>query len=486
MSAGSMALTIIFVTIVIATLVGVWAGRHRSMDLEQWSVGGRSFGTLLIWLLMAGEIYTTFTYLGASGWAYSQGAPVFYIPVYGTLAYIFSYFLLPAVWRVGKRLRLVTQPDFFVARYEKRWVGALFAIIGVIFMIPYLELQLSGLGEIVQIASYGAIAPQWAMVIAFLLTAIFVYVSGLRGSAWVSVIKDSFMLILVIALGLLIPAHYFGSPLGMLHRMSEVQPQHLVLPGATQNHGISWFISTVLLTGIGFFMWPQSFGAVYSSKDEQTIRKNAILLPFYQIMFFFIIFVGLTAFLVLPKLENGDFALMSVVKQTYPAWVVGLAGAGGTLAAMVPASVLLMGSGTLIARNIWQGLFRPHASVTSVATMARWAVFPLAAIALYFAIAAPSALVNLLLIGYDGVTQFIVAVVLGLLWRRTSIAGVVSGLVVGEIVVGSLLIRHHDPLWGINAGVWALAANLVVTVVVSLFTPPARAGFERIRQALQD
>ena len=34
------------------------------MNLEQWSVGGRGFGTIFVFLLMAGEIYTTFTFLG--------------------------------------------------------------------------------------------------------------------------------------------------------------------------------------------------------------------------------------------------------------------------------------------------------------------------------------------------------------------------------------------------------------------------------------
>ena len=69
------------------------------MSLEQWSVGGRGFGAIFVFLLMAGEIYTTFTFLGGSGWAYGRGAPAFYISGYGAIAYSISYFLLPAIWR---------------------------------------------------------------------------------------------------------------------------------------------------------------------------------------------------------------------------------------------------------------------------------------------------------------------------------------------------------------------------------------------------
>jgi SSS family solute:Na+ symporter len=75
----NIALVIIFATIGISAAVGIIAGRRLKMNLENWTVAGRRFGLLLIWLLMAGEIYTTFTFLGASGWAFSKGAPAFYI-----------------------------------------------------------------------------------------------------------------------------------------------------------------------------------------------------------------------------------------------------------------------------------------------------------------------------------------------------------------------------------------------------------------------
>ena len=126
------ALFIILATVIISAAVGVYAGSRVKMSLENWTVGGRRFGVVLIWLLMAGEIYTTFTFLGASGWAYSRGAPTFYIMIYGTLAYTVSFFVLPAVWKAGKRFGLHTQPDFFSKRYQSRGLGVLVALIGVV------------------------------------------------------------------------------------------------------------------------------------------------------------------------------------------------------------------------------------------------------------------------------------------------------------------------------------------------------------------
>src|SRR5258708_34406134 len=77
MNSSLVALTVISVIVAAGSFVGFYAGSHRKMDLEQWIVGGRGFGMLLVWLLMAGEGETTFTFLRASGGGYGErGAPL--------------------------------------------------------------------------------------------------------------------------------------------------------------------------------------------------------------------------------------------------------------------------------------------------------------------------------------------------------------------------------------------------------------------------
>ena len=99
----NVALLFIAAAALLALGVGFLARRGKNMDLEQWTVGGRGFGALFVFLLMAGEIYTTFTFLGGSGFAYGKGAPAYYILCYGTLAYVISYFMLPPIWRYAKK-----------------------------------------------------------------------------------------------------------------------------------------------------------------------------------------------------------------------------------------------------------------------------------------------------------------------------------------------------------------------------------------------
>ena len=205
----SPALLIIFGTILVAALVGVYAGRRMTMNLENWTVGGRRFGVVLMWLLMAGEIYTTFTFLGASGWAYGKGAPTYYILIYGTLAYTLSFFILPKLWRLGSVMGCTPSPIFSSKLTAAgRWACSSPSS-GFSCILPYLQLQLSGLGMVVEIASEGAIRSKTAIVLAFLLTCAFVYTSGIRGSAWVSVIKDVMMIAAVAIVGFGLPRRPF-------------------------------------------------------------------------------------------------------------------------------------------------------------------------------------------------------------------------------------------------------------------------------------
>ena len=209
MTPSAVSLATILAIVGLGAAIGFLAGVHRKMDLEQWTVGGRGFGALLMYLLMAGEVYTTFSFLGASGWAYSRGGPTLYIMAYLTLAYVVSFFILPQIWELGRKHGLQTQSDFFSVRYGNKYLAAFVCVVGIAFLIPYLQLQLTGLGIIVSVASFDGIGRTPAMVVSVVLLAAFVFASGVRAVAWVSVLKDVLMVFAAVSIGIGIPyIHY--------------------------------------------------------------------------------------------------------------------------------------------------------------------------------------------------------------------------------------------------------------------------------------
>ncbi|MFJ7510104.1 sodium:solute symporter [Peribacillus simplex] len=475
----NVSLLIIIATIIFALTIGIRARKGKDMNLEQWTVGGRGFGTFFIFLLMAGETYSTFTFLGGSGWAYGKGGPTFYILIYGTLAMIMSYWYVPAIWRYAKEKKLMSQSDFFVSKYNSAYLGVLVSIVGVVAVIPYLVLQLKGLGSIVSEASYGAISPTIAIWIAVIVITIYVMISGIHGSAWTAVVKDILILGVTVFLGIYLPFHYYGGYQPMFEAIDKVKPDFLTLP--SQGLSISWFISTVLLTSLGFYMYPHVFGAIYSGKSEKSFRKNTIIMPIYQLILLFVFFTGFAAILQIPGLKGDevDLSLLRLSKLAFDPWVMGVIGAAGVLTALVPGSMLLMSAATLLAKNVY-GVFVPSATDKQIVSLAKYLVPVIALVSLYFTFKSGT-IVALLLMGSSLVTQLFPAMIFSLM-RNNFVTkhGAFAGIIMGEATVAYITLSKTTigtlfplfPQWvkDINVGIIALTLNVIVMTVVSMVT----------------
>src|SRR5437773_4682037 len=231
------------------------------------------------------------------------------------------------------------------------------------------------------------------MVIAFAIVAAFVLTSGVRGVAWVSVLKDFLLLFAAIFVGIAVPYIHFGGIGPMFAALARAKPAHLVMPGATTNLGHAWYISSVLLSALGFYMWPQYFGASFTAKSGDTLRRNAVVMPLYSITMPLMFFVGFAAVLVLPGLANGDLAMLTIVRKTFPAWFLGIIGGAGALTAMVPAAIQILTAATLFAKNLYRPILTPEMTDRQVAELATIMVLVLTSGALYLAIQSSFSLV---------------------------------------------------------------------------------------------
>jgi solute:Na+ symporter, SSS family len=478
------ALAIIVAFVALAMGLALRARRGHDMDLEGWSVGNRGFGAIFIFLLMAGEIYSTFTFLGGAGFVYGSGGAAYYILGYGTLAYVLSYYLLPAVWRYATPRRLVSQADVFTSAFNSRALGVLVSVVAVAAMIPYLALQLKGLGIIVSATSYGTISATAAIWIGALALSIYVAASGIRGSAWTAAIKDVVTLSVVLFIGLYLPIHYFGSIGNMFHQVEQAKPGFAALKGDQLTP--VWFSSTVLLTALGFYMWPHTFGSALSAKDDDTFRRNAAFMPLYQLLIGFVFLVGFTAVLRIPKLDDTDLALLSVSKDAFPQWFVGLIGSAGVLCALVPGSMLMVATATTIAKNIVRGV-NPGMTDRATTRLTKLLVPVVALGGVAFVFQGGQTLVTLLLLGYALVTQLFPSLVMTLAAPgRVSKQGAMAGIVAGVGMVAVMSFAGSTPqtattvesfihglpsfIAQMNLAIIALVVNLVVMVTVSALT----------------
>lgn len=477
MSDSSIALGFIFLIVFGGTALGLAAARHRQVNLEQWAVAGRGLGLILVWILLAGETFTTFSVLGISGWTYSKGGPILYALTYLTLGQVLTFFAGPAIWEVGRRYRLQNIGDYFAQRYQSRALAAVVAVAGVVFLTVYLQLQLTGLGTIVRVASFETIDRTQAMEVSSAVIAVFVLLSGVRGVVWVSFLKDFLLVAVALVVGLGIPYLRFGGIGAMFDQLLKARPAFFTMPGATADLDHRWFVTTVLINSL-FFTWPHFFGNIFTAKSGDTVRRNSMLMPLYVLPLLLIILAGCAAILIAPGLPNGDLALLTAVRTTFPPWVLGIIGGAGALTAIVPASIMILTSATLVAKNVYKAYFKPDMNEREVMAVARVSVFVLTAIALTLSLHSSTTLVGLLIMAYSGVAQFAPGIVLALCSKRVTTPAILTGLIAGLAVSGVLSFTHRDPFHGFNAGFLALALNMALVVAISAITRPGVNGFE--------
>jgi SSS family solute:Na+ symporter len=473
------ALLVIALFVVGAVVLAMLARRGRTMSLEQWALGGRGLGAIMVFLLMAGESFSTFTFLGASGWTYGKGQPAFYILAYGGLAYLMAFWMLPAVWRYASSRKLVSFSDFFASKYDSRALGVLVSVVALMGMVALLTIQLRGLGIIVSEASYGTIAPQVSIWIGSVVMVSYILFSGLHGSASIAIVKDLLILALAVFLGVYLPWHYYGGVAPMFSAIQEARPTFFQFPREGLN--LTWYNSTILLTALGYYLYPFNLTSVYAARSARAVRRNTILMPLYQIVIAFLFLIGFAAILKVPGLKGPevDLALFGLAKATFEPWFVGIIGGTGVLTALVPGSMILLTASTVIGKNIYKEGFAPTANDHQVARVSR-VVLPLfALVAVYFVLRGGSSIVQVAIFASSLLTQLLPSLLFSLMPRplgnkQAAIAGILAGgAVLGWTMLSGATLSQLLPgapaaIQTLNIGLVALATNALVFVLVSL------------------
>ncbi|RDI64228.1 sodium:solute symporter family protein [Nocardia pseudobrasiliensis] len=456
---------------VVVAAVGLLGRRRPAADLAEWSVAGRRFGAVTMWFLQAGETYTTFTFLGLAGLAFTGGVAATYAIPYIPLACLVWYFIGPRLWRLGRRHNYLTQADFYEERYRSKALGTLVAVCSVVFMLPYLQLQITGLGLIIRLVTHDRGSGIWAMVVGTVLTAAFVLWAGIRGTAATSYLKDALMLAAVAIVVVAVPLHVSGGLGRAFREVARAHPAMLTLHAGPTDQ-VWWFTSMLAsFLGSAFFTLPALWPALLSARSVTSLRRNWMMLPVYQLTLVLPMAIGFVAIVALPKGTSGDGVLLTLAGQAVPDWLLGLIAVAGASAAMVPASVMVLAMSSNIVRNVIRvGDARAQIRINHVV------VLIILASALGMELVRPNALANLLLITFSGLVQFAPGLIAGLAERPwLGRAAVIWGIVAGEGFAVWAAFWKVD-LAHVNAGLPALGLNIAVAVVVEAVTRIPRRG----------
>lgn len=134
-----------------------------------------------------------------------------------------------------------------------------------------------------------------SMIIGTVLILLFIAYAGLRGVASAAYFKDVAIVVclLVVLFGVLM---YFSGDWGGDCVMAAARDK-LTVDSGSQTYGITWFITSVIVSGIGLggMTLPESWPAVLAADGSRAVSKNHVMLPLYTPATFIPIAIGFYA-----------------------------------------------------------------------------------------------------------------------------------------------------------------------------------------------
>jgi SSS family solute:Na+ symporter len=485
------ALGIFVALFALVTVVGFIAVRWRRAKLDnvnEWGLGGRRFGTIVTWFLLGGDLYTAYTFIAVPALIFGSGATGFFALPYTIIVYPLVFLVMPRLWSVCHRRNYVTPADFVRGRYSSQGLSLAVAFTGILATMPYIALQLVGIQVVLGAMGVGG---DWPLIVAFAILAAYTYQSGLRAPALIALVKDTLIYATILVAVIYIPiklggfGHIFNSAAAALpakHTSSGSAAS--LIPSSVS--GQTAYATLALGSALALFLYPHALTGVLSAKSAKVIRRNAAILPAYSFLLGLIALLGYMVIAANIKPSSSSYAVPDLFLHFFPSWFLGIAFAAIAIGALVPAAVMSIAAANLFTRNIYKPYLRPACSDADEARAAKLTSLVVKVGALAFILLMPlQDAINFQLLGGALILQTLPPVVIGLYarWphRWALLAGWAVGMATG-IYMGAtssfqspLFVLHIFGL-SINGyyALWALLANLIVTVVLGLLFSAAR------------
>jgi len=494
-------LTIVIVLFLLVTVLGFAASRWRRaeslMHLDEWGLGGRSFGSWITWFLLGGDLYTAYTFVAVPALMFGAGAAGFFAVPYTIIIYPLVFLVVARLWSVSHVRGFVTPADFVRSRFDSPTMALLVAITGIVATMPYIALQLVGIEAILKAMGVNGDLP---LIVAFIILAVYTYNSGLRAPALIAVVKDTLIYLTIIVAVIVIPSKLggWGAIFGAAEAKFSANGGPGVLLPASGQLG---YATLALGSALALFLYPHSITGVLAASNRDVLKRNMSALPVYSLALGFIALLGFmaiaagTAPIVTNGKPDGNTIVPVLFQQMFPSWFAGVAFAAIGIGALVPAAIMSIAAANLFTRNIYKEFLKKDATPQQEAKVAKIAslVVKLGAV-LAILFIDPQFSIDLQLIGGAIILQTLPSVALGLYTRWMHRGALIAGWAVGMVVALWMLyaipkidpktqavVKQHfggssfalsklglDTKLTIYPGLVAVLVNVLVVVVITL------------------
>ena len=453
--------------------IGLWAMRRGATDdLEGYFLGGREVGPLVTALTLQSTSMSGYMFLGAGSLAYTTG----YWSLWFAAGDIGGGVLNLSI--IGRRMRKLSQImgsltsiEYLEARYPSPVTRLIAASLTVFLLAFYVLAQFIAGGK--GMALVTGLEYEWALLIALAIITIYTLLGGYLAVAYTDLFQSLIMLVGVLwVLGAALV--HVGGFTPANQTLAEIDPTILSIWGTGLGFEGQWGVvaGAVLVFSAGYMGWPHVVTRHMAMKRPATARLAGAYATAWNLLFVSAPYlVGILAILILPNLDDPELAIFEVAQTLLPSAVTGIVMAAIMAAIMSTADSLLLQTGSIASRDLYERFINPRASEQQMLWVSRALVLAIGVIGYLVALIEPPAVAFVVIFATSVLgSAFAPAFVCAVWWKKANTPGAIASMVTGAAtsVLWELAgLAATTTLAPVTVG---LTASTVAIVVVSLAT----------------
>ena len=404
----------------------------------------------LTYTLSIGVYATSWTYYGSVGFAAHNGLLFLTIYIGATLTFVLSPVLLRPILALCREYQLTSLADLLAFRYRSQVAGVLVTLFMLLGTLPYIALQIRAVTESLRVLSNEV--PSNTIALVFCGTLILFGV--LFGARHISprekhrglVVAMAFESLIKLVVLLIVGAYALFGVFGGADRLATwLQQNPRALEALYEPVNQSPWSALVFLSFAAAFLLPRQFHMIFAENlESRGLRTATWAFPAFLLLLNISIPVILWAGQHLELGINPDYYVLGITVAEGPSWLSLLAFIGGLSAA----SAMVIVTSIALASMSLNHLLLPASYPDPAMNLYRWILWGrrlligliiMAGYGFYAGLKHSQGLVELGLISFVAVAQFLPGVAGLLYWRRATRSGLVLGLL-GGICVWSVLL----------------------------------------------
>jgi len=449
-----------FLTVLV---IGWFTRTHWKSSPAAYFLADRRLGTLVLLATMTATNFSAFTVFGTSGAGYRDGWSFFPIMGFGTGFMALSFWVIGRrAWRIGRERGLITPSELVQSLYGSPALSGLFALVMILFTVPYLALQPIAAGYALE--ELLGLPYFYGSVLVTGIIVLYTLHGGMRAVAWTDLFQGLLMLAMLVA-AVVIAAGHHGGFIAANQKVLALKPELFSRPGGMNQYLPGIWFSYMMFWFFCDPMFPQLFQRFFAARDERSLGRMMLWYPFVcTLVFFAPVAVGVMGHLFFPDLagKQADRILPMVATAAAGDVMSALVIAAGLAALMSTMDSQLLTLSSIFTRDILP-LMRRRPMVTS--RPGRLFVIGLSLAGLAFAYQPPATLLQIATAAFTGLAVLFPTVFFGLYWRRVHAKAAILSILGGEAALAVFQLKWASP--GIFLPVvWVMLVAFGVYLVV--------------------